>query len=66
MDVSGRPLLHGGGRGPAYGDGRGYAFGRTLMYVVDARTGELIESFGRNGLLDVARKALTFKHAGWP
>ena len=58
----GDPSFTGGGRGPAYGDGRVYAFGRTLMYAVDARTGELVESFGRNGLLEVAKEALTFKY----
>ena len=58
----GDPKFSGGGRGPAYGDGKIYAFGPTIMYAVDAKTGELVESFGDNGLLEVAREALTFKY----
>ena len=58
----GDPEFSGGGRGPAYGDGKIYAFGPTIMYAVDAKTGELVESFGDNGLLEVAREALTFKY----
>ena len=38
------------------------AFGPEILYAVDAATGELVESFGRNGLLQVAREALTFKY----
>lgn len=58
----GDPAFPGGGRGPAYGNGRIYAFGPTIMYAVDAKTGELVESFGNGGLLEVAREALTFKY----
>ena len=52
----------GRGRGPAYGNGTVYAFGPTIMYAVDAKTGELVESFGRHGMLEVAREALIFKY----
>ena len=52
----------GGGRGPAYGDGRIYAYGQTIMYAVDARTGTLVDSFGRDGLLRITNAALTFKY----
>ena len=52
----------GGGRGPAYGDGRIYAYGQTIMYAVDARTGVLVDSFGRDGLLRITNAALTFKY----
>ena len=52
----------GGGRGPAYGDGRIYAYGQTIMYAVDARTGSLVDSFGRDGLLRITNAALTFKY----
>lgn len=58
----GDPAFPGGGRGPAYGDGKIYAFGPTIMYAVDAKTGELVETFGNNGLLEVASAALTFKY----
>lgn len=52
----------GGGRGPAYGDGRIYAYGPSIMYAVDAETGALVESFGRNGMLRIVNEALTFKY----
>ena len=52
----------GGGRGPAYGDGRIYAYGPSIMYAVDAETGTLVESFGRNGMLRIVNEALTFKY----
>ena len=39
-----------------------HSAGPPFMYAVDARTGELLESFGRDGLLEVAREALTFKY----
>ncbi|HEV3060394.1 MAG TPA: hypothetical protein VGY48_19275 [Vicinamibacterales bacterium] len=54
----------GGRRGPAYGDGRIYAVGQRLLYVVDAKTGKLVESFGDKGILRVANKALEFKYPG--
>ena len=52
----------GGGRGPAYGDGRIYAYGQTIMYAVDARTGVLVDSFGRDGMLSIINEALSFKY----
>jgi len=56
------PPFSGGGRGPAYGQGKIYAFGSDLMYAVDAKTGQLVETFGDEGLLAVASEALTFKY----
>ena len=50
------------GRGPAYGDGRVYAFGAATMYATDAKTGELVESFGDGGQLDISSKALQFQY----
>ena len=50
------------GRGPAYGDGRVYAFGDATMYAADGRTGELVESFGDAGRLDIISEALQFQY----
>ena len=58
------PAFAGGGRGPVYGDGRIYAFGSTILYAADARTGKLVESFGENGRLSIAKRALAFKYPG--
>ena len=58
------PTFAGGGRGPVYGDGRIYAFGSTILYAADARTGKLVESFGENGRLSIATRALAFKYPG--
>ena len=54
----------GGGRGPAYGDGRVYAFGASTLYAVNGKTGNVVESFGDNGLLPIVNKALEFKYPG--
>lgn len=53
-----------GGRGPAYGDGRLYLTGAGLLYAVDVRSHAPVESFGRNGVVDVAKAALEFKDPG--
>ncbi|MGE3492997.1 MAG: PQQ-binding-like beta-propeller repeat protein, partial [Vicinamibacterales bacterium] len=59
------PIAFGGGRrGPAFGDGRIYAVGQRYMYAVDAKTGKAVETFGDNGVLSVANKALEFKYPG--
>jgi quinoprotein glucose dehydrogenase len=50
-----------GGRGPLYAEKRIYAVGRTALFAVDAATGKLIESFGDNGVVRVADRALEFK-----
>ena len=50
------------GRGPAYGDGRVYAFGDATMYAADGRTGELVDSFGDAGRLDIISDALQFQY----
>ena len=55
-----------GGRGPLYADGRIYAVGRTAVYAVDATSGKTIESFGDNGVVRVADRALEFKDRGRP
>jgi len=54
----------GGGRGPAYGDGKVYAFGPSIMYAVDAKTGELVDSFGDKGRLRIVNRALESKYPG--
>ena len=50
------------GRGPTYGDGRLYAFGGASMYATDGQTGELVESFGNEGRLEIISEALQFKY----
>ena len=50
------------GRGPTYGDGRLYAFGGASMYATDGQTGELVESFGDGGRLEIVGEALAFKY----
>ena len=50
------------GRGPTYGDGRLYAFGGASMYAVDVQSGELAESFGDGGRLEIISEALEFKY----
>ena len=50
------------GRGPTYGDGRLYAFGGASMYATDGQTGELVESFGNGGRLEIISEALQFKY----
>jgi quinoprotein glucose dehydrogenase len=49
-------------RGPAYGEGRIYAYGPQIVYALDARSGKLVESFGRGGLLNIVGEALHFKY----
>jgi quinoprotein glucose dehydrogenase len=56
------PAFPGTGRGPAYGDGRIYAYGRTILYAVDAKTGQVVEAFGNKGRLEVADAAVKFKY----
>jgi quinoprotein glucose dehydrogenase len=56
------PAFPGNGRGPTYGDGRIYAYGASIMYAVDAKTGQLVESFGGKGRLQVADAAVKFKY----
>ena len=50
------------GRGPTYGGGRLYAFGGATMYAADVKTGELVESFGAGGRLELISDALQFKY----
>ena len=50
------------GRGPTYGDGRLYAFGGASMYATDGKTGELVDSFGDGGRLEIVSEALEFKY----
>jgi glucose dehydrogenase len=53
----------GAGRGPTYADGRLYAFGDQVMYAVDAKTGQPVQSFGNKGRLLVPNEAVKFKYA---
>ena len=50
------------GRGPTYGGGQLFAFGGATMYSTDARTGDLTESFGDAGRLEIISEALQFKY----
>ena len=50
-----------GGRGPLYADGKIYAAGRSMLFAVDATTGKIVESFGDNGVVRIADRALEFK-----
>ena len=51
-------------RGPTYADGRIYAFAEQLMYAIDAKTGQLVQSFGIKGRLLVADEAVKVKSPG--
>ncbi len=56
------PPFPGVGRGPAYGDGRIYAYGATVLYALDAKTGQPVQSFGSKGRLLAADEAIKFKY----
>jgi quinoprotein glucose dehydrogenase len=60
------PPFPGVGRGPTYADGRIYAYGGTygsnVLYVVDAKTGQPLPSFGSKGRLLVADEVVKFKY----
>lgn len=60
------PPFRGAGRGPTYADGRIYAYGGTygsnVMYVVDAKTGQPVQSFGSKGRMLVADAVVKFKY----
>ena len=53
-----------GGRGPAYGDGTLYVTSVALIYAVDVHSHAPVASFGRNGVVNVAKAALEFKDPG--
>jgi PQQ-dependent dehydrogenase (methanol/ethanol family) len=48
-------------RGPIYADGRIYAFGEQVLYAIDAKTGQLVHSFGNRGRLLMPDEAIKFK-----
>jgi quinohemoprotein ethanol dehydrogenase len=52
------------GRGPTYANGRVYAFGDRVMYAIDAKTGQLVQSFGNKGRLLVNDEVVKFKSPG--
>ena len=56
------PFPGGAGRGPTYADGRIYAYGDQVMYAIDAKTGQLVQSFGNKGRLLVLNDAVKFKY----
>jgi quinohemoprotein ethanol dehydrogenase len=60
------PPFRGAGRGPTYADGRIYAYGGTyganVMYVVDAKTGKPVPSFGSKGRMLVSDEIVKFKY----
>ena len=57
------PPFSGSGRGPTYGDGYIYAFGgpygASVLYAIDARSGQPLQSFGTKGRLMVAEEVVT-------
>jgi PQQ-dependent dehydrogenase (methanol/ethanol family) len=55
------PFPGGVGRGPTYAEGRIYAFGDQVMYAIDAKTGQRVQSFGNKGRLLVLDEAVKFK-----
>ena len=52
------------GRGPVYGDGKIYAGGDSVVFAIDATTGQPVESFGRSGIVRMINDALDFKYPG--
>jgi len=60
------PPFPGTGRGPSYGDGRIYAYGGTyggnVLYAIDAKTGQPVQSFGSKGRMLIADEIVRFKY----
>ncbi len=60
------PPFPGGGRGPTYGDGYIYAFGgpygNNVLYAVDAKSGQPLQSFGSKGRLLVSDEIVKAKY----
>jgi PQQ-dependent dehydrogenase (methanol/ethanol family) len=60
------PPFSGSGRGPSYGDGIIYAYGGpyggSVLYAIDARSGQPLQSFGSKGRLLVAEEVVKFKY----
>src|SRR5262245_23843675 len=60
------PPFQGSGRGPTYADGYIYAYGGpyngNVLYAVDAKTGQPLQSFGSKGRLLVAKEVLKAKY----
>jgi PQQ-dependent dehydrogenase (methanol/ethanol family) len=60
------PPFPGNGRGPTYADGYIYAFGGpyggNVLYAVNAKTGQPLQSFGSKGRLLVANEVVKFKY----
>lgn len=51
-------------RGVAYGDGKIYGFTTSRLFALDAKTGELVSTFGDGGVTKVVIEALKFKYPG--
>ena len=60
------PPFQGSGRGPTYADGYIYAYGGpyngNVLYAVNAKTGQPLQSFGSKGRLLVANEVLKAKY----
>ena len=60
------PAFPGSGRGPTYADGHIYAYGGpyggNVLYAVDAKTGQPLQSFGSKGRLLVADEVVKAKY----
>jgi len=60
------PPFSGSGRGPTYGDGYIYAYGgpygANVLYAMDAKSGQPLQSFGSKGRLMVADEVTRFKY----
>ena len=50
------------GRGPTYAEGKIYSYNGANLVAADAKTGELVESFGDGGVLPVVGLALQTKY----
>jgi quinoprotein glucose dehydrogenase len=51
-----------GRRGGTYAEGRLYFFSTEMLYALDAKTGQPVESFGNKGRLPVAEAAIAYKY----
>jgi PQQ-dependent dehydrogenase (methanol/ethanol family) len=51
-------------RGAVYGDGVIYAYAASRMFALDAKTGELLPTFGEDGVTKIVHEALKIKYPG--
>ena len=64
--ATGRPVWRNpeasGSRGAAYGDGKVYVANDVRVMALDGRTGELVESFGQDGVSNVLTEVLQIRY----